>query len=416
MKKVDNFYFRSLLFVILSMGGAGLNYLVYPFLSRIFTIQEFGDYVAIIGLSSQLMGVLLAFSVISIGLVKQYGESEAEKHAQTIQKILLWLFFILALLFLTISPYLQSLLHITSLPALIILSLIMLLSIPSNIWTGYLQAHKEQIRVGVFNFSSAMFKFIAILTMSNISGVIGGVTGFLVGSLLGLLLVVVLPGKRVPSLSTLFKAVNKTERAFLSEQLSFILKSVFVVASLVFLQNYDLVRAKAVFSPDIAGIYGGISVLSNALYYVAFLLVWIILPEFDAKNKQNNKRVLHTAYRLISILAVIAVGAAIFGGSKLLPLILGDSFKTNGLTLAFAILYQISLVSISLYAFYLLIMRKQGSVLLAGLVLTLCLVFPNYFASNPFEMIRNLWAATITAIFMYVPLHHITKPRRFSKS
>src|SRR3990167_2790100 len=110
MKKSQNFYVRSLLFVTLSLTGAFISYVLYPILARIFNLREFGDYVTIVGLSNQVLGILLAFSVISIALVKQYGETEASNKAQVIQKVLLWLFLGLSAVVLIFSPFLQHLL------------------------------------------------------------------------------------------------------------------------------------------------------------------------------------------------------------------------------------------------------------------------------------------------------------------
>jgi O-antigen/teichoic acid export membrane protein len=197
MRKTQNFYVRSGLFVTLSLAAAAISYALYPVISRVFSLQELGDYVTIIGLSNQVMGLLLAFSVISIALVKQYGEDDANNKAQVIQKILLWLFLGLSVLVLIFSPLLQHLLKIQNLVSFVVLSLIMLLSVPTNIWTGFLQGHKEQIRVGIFGVCTAVLKFICIVALAARYGVSGGLWGFLLGSFLGLFILYYLPGKSV---------------------------------------------------------------------------------------------------------------------------------------------------------------------------------------------------------------------------
>jgi O-antigen/teichoic acid export membrane protein len=347
------------------------------------------------------MGILLAFSVISIALATQYGEAEAKSKAQTIQQALLWLFLGLSGLLLLFSPLLQHLLKIQHVVSFLILSLIMLLSVPSNIWAGYLQGHKEQIRVGIFGVCTATLKLICIIVLAEHYGVVGGLWGFFLGSLLGLFVLYYLPGKRLPRLNTLFSPLKDADKAFLREQKSFIVQAVFVVASIVFLQNYDLNRAKILFDPEVAGVYGGISAFSNALYYVAFLLIWILLPEFSKHKPHINKRVLRTAYILITALTAVVVIGGLTLGDKLLPLLLGKSFAHQGGTLVVAALYQISLVSVALYAFYLLVLRKRRSILLTASVLLSCMLIPLHFTSSPFAMILSLLISVILGTIVY---------------
>jgi O-antigen/teichoic acid export membrane protein len=401
MIKSQNFYVRSSLFVTLSLTAAVINYVLYPVLARLFNLREFGDYVTIVSLSNQVMGVLLAFSVISIALVKQYGEAEAGNKAQIIQKVLLWLFLVLSILILLFTPLLKNLLNIQHAVSFFILSLILLLSVPANIWVGFLQGHKEQIRVGIFTVCSAVLKFVCIILLATRYGVVGGLYGFFLGALLGLFVLHYLPGRDVPKLNTLFKPLKDTDKAFIHEYKAYIIQTIFAVAGLVFLQNFDLNRAKVLLDPNIAGMYGGISVLSNALYYVAFLIIWILLPEFSLLHPHINKRILRTAFTLIASMAIAVVIGGLAFGDKILTLLLGQNFAHQGNTLVVASLYQISLVSVTLYVFYLLVLRQRRSIILTGSVLLTCFALPPFFNNAPFSMIMALWISVILGVLLY---------------
>lgn len=404
MTKLQNFYLRSFLFIVLSMAAAVINYLLYPFLARILNLRELGDYITIIGLSNQVMGILLAFSVISIALVKQHDSDTAEGKAAIIQKFLLWLFLLLSVVVLSVSPLLQQLLKIQNSLYFVLLSFVMILAVPGNIWTGYLQGHKEQIRVGIYGLCSAAFKLACVIGLAAPFGVSGGLWGFIIGTFLGLGVLYILPGQNVPSLKNLFKPFHELEKKFLMSQRTYVAQAIFVVGSLVFLQNYDLILAKASFSPAAAGLYGGISVFSNALYFTAFLLIWILLPEFSTKNPSNNRRVLRTAYKIICLLTGMVVIGGLALGNTVLELLLGSQFGNLQNTLVVASLYQICLAAVALYAFYLLVMRQARSVLLAGLVLISCLTVPLFFRSNSFTMICALLGAAIIGLGSYVIL------------
>ena len=90
--KLEDFYIRSSLFAFLSLVGAILNYALYPSLAHVLNPTEFGDFAAIMAISAQLLGIILAFNLTSIYLVNTYPEDEAREKVQIIQKVLIWLF------------------------------------------------------------------------------------------------------------------------------------------------------------------------------------------------------------------------------------------------------------------------------------------------------------------------------------
>ncbi|MEO5627718.1 MAG: hypothetical protein ABIQ89_02420 [Candidatus Saccharimonadales bacterium] len=410
MKRIQSFYARSTFFVVLSLTGAVINYALYPILSRILSLSQFGDYVTVISISNQVMGVLLAFSVLSIAFVKQFGESEANEKAQIVQKVLLWVFSGLSIITIILSPLLKNLLKIESIYSFLFLAIIMLVAVPANIWSGYLQGHKEQVRVGIFSVSTALLKFLAGVALAVVAGVNGGLVGFILGSTAGLFLLYYLPGKHVPKLNNIYSPLSAPGKEFIKSNWKYMLQAIFVVAGLVFLQNYDINRVKALFSPEVAGVYGGVSIISNGIYYVAFLLIWVLLPEFSLSKPANNRQILRTAYTLISLLALGVVLGGYLLGDWSLAFVLGSNFANQGTTLIVAALFQISLVSVSLYAFYLLILKKPGSTLLAGSVLACCLVIPPFFSSTPLTMITSLWGSTMLGAGIYALSSLFRKP------
>jgi len=399
--KLKNFYVQSGLFTLLSLVGALFSYALYPILVRILSPEEFGDFATIVAISNQLLGVLLAFNIISIYLVKSQTEEKAREHSQIIQKSLIWFFLVLVLLFALVSPYLHSLLKIQNFGSFVILGAILIIAVPGIIWTGYLLGNKEMARIGIYNASSSLVKLISASFLAVALGAAGGVLGILVGSIVGLAIMRAIPGVKLPSLSSLFKKGNSEEKKFLISLRKYILQCVIVVGTLSLLQNYDITLAKALFDPTAAGIYSGISIISNALYYLSFLLIWIILPEISLHDSAINKRVLSTAYKLLGLLTVVSVSAAYILRDYIAKILLGPSFTSQGDVLIFATMYQLTLVGITLYAFYLLVMRQRRSILLAGLVLAGCAVVSTLSPEGPLEMIRMLWLALVISFALY---------------
>lgn len=396
-----SFYLKSSLFTILSLLAAVCSYAVYPILVHVLSPSDFGDFAVASATLNQVLAVLLAINIISIHLVKKYGEDEARQHAQVIQKALLWFFIAVCGIVLLLSPFLQTLFKIQNVLLFIPLVAVLLINLPLIVWNGYLQGHKELIRIGVASFGSSLGKLIFAASMGIVAGSMGALFGVLVGALVGVLAIQMYPGVKLPSIKTAFKRTSREELRFLSQLKFYVIQAVFVVGALGILQNYDISLAKALFAPDLAGIYSGISVLSNALYYLAFILVWIILPEISIKEPHINRRVLGTAYKLFGLLTVAAVVGELVLGDFLLPIILGQNFADKTTWLLFATLYQLTLVAIALYAFYLLICHKSRAVLLVGLVFGACITFPVHFAATPLAMVQALWLSTVSATILY---------------
>ena len=399
--KFNNFYVRSGLFGILSLAGAVFNYALYPILVRILNSEEFGDFAVIMAISNQLLGILLAFNIISIYLVKSQPEEKARNHAQIIQKALIWVLMTAIVCLLIASPYLNNLLQVQNASYFFILALLLLTAIPGVIWTGYLQGHKELIRVGGFNLSAALLKLILATLLAIGLGTTGGLLGVLGGSVVGLIVLWFTPGVKLPSLRSLFSKSDPTEKQFLLSLKRYIVACLLVVGSLSFLQNYDITLAKILFEPSTAGFYSGVSILSNALYFLCFLLVWIILPEIKIGDHTGNRRVLKTAYKLLGLLTLGVLAVEFIFKDLLTQTLLGRSFSEGGNLLIFASLYQLTLVAITLYAYYLLINRDRRAVLLAVTVFGGSVAIPALYANTPQEMISLLWISLTAGFGVY---------------
>lgn len=399
---VKNFYVKSSLFTIFSLLAAVCNYALYPILVRVLPVSDFGDFAVASATLNQTLAVLLTINIISIYLVKRYGEGDARTHAKAVQKALLWFFGVLCAIILLLWPFLQSIFKVEHSFILIPLILVLTLNIPLVVWNGYLQGNKELVRIGIGTFSSSFAKLVFAAMLGLLAGAVGAMFGILVGTLAGLIVLQLYPGVKTPGLETVLKKMSRAELNSLLKLRFYIIQVALVVGAFGILQSYDISLAKILFDPQIAGTYSGISILSTALYYLAFILVWIILPEISIDNRKINRRVLTTAYRLYFALAVVAVIFIILFGDTALPAVLGSAYSGKTDLLLFGALYQMTLVATVLYAYSLLVRQKKRAVLLAGLVFGLCTSLPALLGSaNPATMIRTLWLSIILAVGIY---------------
>jgi O-antigen/teichoic acid export membrane protein len=219
--------------------------------------------------------------------------------------------------------------------------------------------------------------------------------------MLGLTTLKIIARTNLPAIRTIFSRLTSDERLVVKDLRSYIIGSTIIVGLLSILQNIDITYAKVLFSPDIAGVYSGISILSNSIYYVALMLIWIVLPEISIENSTHNYRLLKTSYKLLSVLALGVVLVEYIFKNGLTSLLLGDKFSGQGSILIYASLYQILLVGVTLYAYYLLVLRD-----IKALILCLCIVLPSatlpwILGHNTLAMVRALVYSILLGIVMY---------------
>lgn len=381
------------------------NYALYPVLVRILDSTSFGDFAAITALSNQIIGALSAFNIISIYLVKTQAEKLARQYAQTIQKQLILFFLSVTALLLITSSYLHTLLKVQHAESFLLLAVILVLAVPSIIWVGYLQGNKELVRIGIYSLGSSVAKFGLAIGLAIGFGTLGAIWGVLGGAVAGLLILWALPGVRLPSIAAFFRKSSADDKRFVRGLRGYVVECLLVVGALSFLQNYDILLAKALFDPGIAGVYSGVSILSNALYYVAFLLIWVMLPEINIGDKNNNRRVLLTAYKLLAVMGLIVLSVEFIARDFLARLLLGPNFSDQGIVFIVASLFQLSLVGITLYAYYLLLNRKRRVGLLGASVFITCISLPALIAHTPLQMIGYLWASLMAGFVVYLLMY-----------
>jgi O-antigen/teichoic acid export membrane protein len=137
-----------------------------------------------------------------------------------------------------------------------------------------------------------------------------------------------------------------------------------------------------------------------------------VLPEIKLGNQAVNRRVLATAYKLIAVIAAGALAVEVLFKDNLTRLLLGGNFANGGDLLIFATLYQLTLVAVALYAFYLLVIRQRRAALLAASCAPFSLIIPAVYASDPLQMIKLLWVSLLIGIGVYWLIVQAWKLRR----
>lgn len=399
--KYSGFYSTSILFSVISIFAAATNYITYPLLVRIIGPEKFGDYATISAISNQLLVILSSVNIVLVFATKKYGEEKSAEYMIRLQRYALFIYMALGALLAVSSTFLKARLSIESGWLFVILLLILITAIPSLIWTGYLQGKKELVRISVYTLVSSIFRLLSACVLGYYFGSKGAVLGILFGAILAVIVMYYYPGVKLNNPVRVFSSSNTARQInVLAVRPLFITASIATVI-LGVLQNLDILVAKALFEPYSAGLYSSLSVLSNALYFVSFMMIWIVLPEISLSDSSVNRRLLRTTSIIaIALYTCFVIGSIIFSSNVLsyaldIPLDLG--------TLMFALSYQCMLIFLALYSYYGLSLHRLYVVVAPVAVALACIagVLIRH-PSTPFEMIQSMSLCGIGALLITI--------------
>jgi O-antigen/teichoic acid export membrane protein len=370
--------------------AAVANYLLYPVLSRVFDVRLFGDFTFFMVTLNQTLSVLLAANVISIYIVKKYNHDTSVNYIEAFQKLLLKGFTLIAIPCLLLASFFSDIFNVSSPLIFLFLTVAILVSIPLIVWVGYLQGHKEIVRVGIYSLGTALLKLAITIILSMLFGLYGGIIGIVIGILSGYIILSIYPGSSLPSIKSSLKQTSSESNVFLKSIRTYSIITVICVGVLSYLQSYDITVIKILFDPGTAGLYSGIAIIGNTLYYLTFILIWILLPEISYKTTKHNKKIIKKGILAILLLGLVSIPTIYSLNEIFIGIILGEKYLEFSNLLVFTAVYQLSLGALTLYTFYQLVLRKQSIIILVISVALSALTTSLFFSNSPTDIIKYL--------------------------
>lgn len=355
------------LFTVLSLAGAALNYLLYPVLARLMPAGDFGDVSAVAVLAAQIGGIMLAFNVVSLYVVRTLGQDEGLSVLDLVQKLLVQILVVFTAVLMAAGPWLIHVLKINNPLTFLGLGIFLILTVPAVIWTGILQARNEMARIGVYNASSAGIRLMLAVAFTLAGwGAPGAIFGIVAGQAAGLLVTKLAPGGKLPVPKNLLAPLRKSDLTTLRELLPYVLQALFVMLVFSLLFSADLMLAKVLFSRQEAGLYAGVSSFARIIFYSSSLVIWILLANLN--HPERNRIVLRNSLAIIAGIGAVLIAIYLLLGDWLIREVLGKQYLEARHLLEIASLFQAVASLLYAYTLYLLVLRKRMPYMLAGAI------------------------------------------------
>lgn len=397
----DSFYRNALIFTAASLFTSVLNYIFYPILARMLSVEEFGELQLITSIILQLSTAFSGLNLINISLMTNSEKSEGERLVAALQRVIVWLFIGIALLLVAASPWLGKFFHFSSYAAFALAAPSLVISALSVFWTSILQSKQDFTSLSIYSVATGLFKLLSSAGLVYIGfGVIGGVIGLSVGLVFSLVLVRLVTRHHLPPLAHTVRPPRSADRLVIRKYAPYIVSVIVSLTVSSILLSLDTLVVKRSFESLVAGEYAGVATIARIIFFASSPLVAIMIPLLKIKNTRSNLSALGKTLALS--LSISIVGAMVLLGlsEQVINILLGYSYLPGGAYLPAAVLLAALSTILNLNLNYLLAVRNKYVLPVMVALLALGVALANLEANSPSDVAIGLSAAVGSGIIL----------------
>ena len=368
----DKFVRGAFFLTAANFGGAFLNYLVYPILSRHLSVPAYGDFQALLSFTV-ILGVLAA--VVNTTLIKEMSVLSAERagemnalrrRAARKFSLLGLLMFVAIVIF--IRP-LNDLFHISESNILIIASVSFLYAFPLYVNQAVLSARQNFFALALNNFLGSFSRLFFIILFVAVwpYGLTGAAWAIGIAGLAAFLLSFFQIKKlKLPAAPHDFQP--RLRRFW---RYSFLV--LWFTALTQFFYNFDMLFVKSFFSPAEAGLYGALLTAGRIIYFVGGAVPLVMFPVIANLKKDGDLRCYAVLGKSLALAAALAAPVYLimyFWPEFVIRIIVGVKYLSIAPYLPGFGLVMLALTLVAVLSNYFLALgRRGGLVIMTGAVL-----------------------------------------------
>lgn len=370
--KSDIFFRRYAIYFTGSMIVAFLNYLFYPVLGRLLSSANFGDVQALVSLITQSGIILGAFSMVVVNITNNAeNHQERDKIISELQKIALWIVgAVFVLLLLSISG-LKSFFHFSSIYPLVGLAVILPISALIVFRNAFLLGSGRFKNLSVSGIISSLGRLVLAIGFIYMGmGVLGATLGIVIANLfvLAYLFNVTRGSLHLSAKSN----VHVLEKGSVSKELIYGVLVLFATSIVAIYSTSDILTVKHYFNATDAGLYAGISVISNLIYFAISPCASVLLSSVKIKQTFKENAV---ALKKSFIITLVVGGLGLFTFNMfcvtIVKLMIGSKYApfAHFLPQAGLVMFLVAIANIFIYYFLALRRFFLVAISLVGIIL-----------------------------------------------
>ena len=267
----------ALIFYAISGFTALINYLFYPVVSRLVTIEQYGEIQFLVSSFNQLAVGFVVLNILAIILaLKTQSDAEKNEKVHSLNIIAGILASILSIIGVGVLILYAEPLQLSQPVAIVALGVSLLVNVPLTTAIGHLQGLGRFVSAGVVGLVAALAKlFFSVLFVFIGWGVTGAVVGIVIGMLCAVMLGYILLGKLTIARSRKNISRHLGELVHIRYQAA---AGLLALSLLTILSTVDLIASRVTLSAEEAGQYAAVATLAKIILAVGSPLMWLALP------------------------------------------------------------------------------------------------------------------------------------------
>jgi len=373
----DTFIKNNVIFFIGSMIAALLNYLYHPIMSRMMSVEDFGEMQTLLSIT-YLTGIFLAIcGIITTNIIVNCTEDsflKCEIFISQLFKGILPIVLVGVVGIVVFSPFLMSFLKFDSVVPFMPVAFILLINAVYTFYNAYLRGVKQFFTLSVIGIISSAGRLIfGIIFVYMGMRVFGAISALALATLFALLYAIYqIQGKFKLSLKE--KALFSPE---IKKEFSYAILILYALGYITFLYASDIILVKYFFDPEVAGFYSGISTIARIIFFATASVAGVLMPSIQINaGILKNKIILQKALLINAFIGFCLLGIFMIAPVQIISLMIGERYESLSYLLPLAGLYffLVSMLNVLYVYFIALRDRRLIKVSCVGLLATLLLV------------------------------------------
>ncbi len=321
----DKFIKDNAILFVGSMVVAVLNYLYHPILSRMMTVDDFGEVQALIAIFLQISVILGIFGNIVVNLTaNNNNKSKNLAIINQLYKIALIGSFIITSGIIILTPFLKHFLNFHSIFSFWVLAISLPLSISLTFRKFFLQGKKEFTKVSAISIFYAGGRLVIAIFLVWLGwATFGAISAITLATLFSLFYTYKITRKKLKLSLKQPVVFNKA----LKEEFKYGGLILATTGFITFLYTADMVFVKHYFPPDLAGFYGGITTIARIVFFITGSVVAVLIASVKIKESfRKNAKILLKGLIIITLIGATATGVFVLFPALVIKLMIGSRY------------------------------------------------------------------------------------------
>ena len=358
----DEFFRHNAVFFVGSMLVAVLNYLYHPIVSRMLTVEQFGEVQAYLSIAMQFTVVAGVFGMVVLNI--KANHDEAKKSESTEQNSLIaqlytlsmGLMVVISALLLAASPYLTHGLALSTSSGLFIVVGILLLSTSQTFANFHLQAEKFFAKVSISGIIASLGKIVfSVLFIYLGFSVAGALAGYLVATFVAL--AYIYPKTKSTISPSQFTWVHFTPELW--RELRFGVLVLFATGFATFLYTADIIVVRYFFTEETAGLYAGIATVARIIVFATASVAGVAIAHVKLRqSREENHALMRKSLVIVTLIGGCGLTLFTLFPELIMSMLMGSRFLSLAPLLPLLTLLMFAVSITNLFVMYFLALRK----------------------------------------------------------